>query len=92
MEKAEEIGVVLTPLYTTEHVVSSEYIAPETASVTLDKDELNNIIEFIEFNFIESIRNDPDIDNIDYVVSMMSALQKLRFAHDYLKKEETKDD
>ena len=54
--------------------------------------EFDNLVDFIEIEFIDSIRRDDAIDNIDYVVSMMNALQKLRSAHDYLKKEETKDD
>lgn len=92
MVKTEEIGVALTPSYTTECIISTEYVVPETANVTLDKDELNNIIEFIELNFIESIRNDTYIDNIDYIVSVVNALQKLRSAHNSLKKEESKND
>lgn len=60
---------------------SIEYTCPERTDVTLEKDELNNVIEFIELNFIKSIRADPDIDNIDYIISMMSALQKFRVAY-----------
>lgn len=63
-----------------------------TTTVEFDKDELYNLVDFIEIEFIDSIRRDDAIDNIDYVVSMMNTLQKLRSAHDYLKKEETKDD
>lgn len=63
-----------------------------TTTVEFDKDELYNLVDFIEIEFIDSIRRNDAIDNIDYVVSMMNALQKLRSAHDYLKKEETKDD
>ena len=69
-------------------VDSVEYTPPPRAEVTLDKDELNNVIEFIELNFIESIRNDPDIDNIDYIISVMSALQKFRLAYASIKLEE----
>lgn len=65
-----------------------EYTLPPRAEVTLDKDELDNVIEFIELNFIESIRNDLDIDNIDYIISMMSALQKFRLAYASIKLEE----
>ena len=64
----------------------------ETYMVSLSKTEIANIIEFIEIEFIDSIRKDDEIDNIDYVVSMMNALQKLRFANDYLKKEEATND
>ena len=88
MVKTEEFGVVLTPLCATECVISTEHFAPKTADVTLDNDELNNIIEFVELNFIESIRNDTEIDNIDYIISMMSALQKFRNAYASIKLEE----
>ena len=67
---------------------SVEYTLPPRAEVTLDKDELDNVIEFIELNFIESIRNDLDIDNIEYIISMMSALQKFRLAYASIKLEE----
>lgn len=69
-------------------VDSVEYTLPPRAEVTLDKDELDNVIEFIELNFIDSIRNDLDIDNIDYIISMMSALQKFRLAYASIKLEE----
>lgn len=73
-------------------VDSVEYTTPTRAEVTLDKDELNNVIEFIELNFIESIRNDPDIDNIDYIISVMSALQKFRLAYASIKLEEESEE
>ena len=69
-------------------VDSVEYTTPTRAEVTLDKDELNNVIEFIELNFIDSVRNDLDIDNIDYIISMMSALQKFRLAYVSIKLDE----
>ena len=42
------------------------------------KSQVDNLIEFIELNFIDVVRDDTDIDNIDYVVDMMDALTKLR--------------
>lgn len=59
-----------------------------TETIILDKDELYNIIDFIEVEFISAIRNDTEIDNIDYVVSMMSVLQKFRLAYASIKLEE----
>lgn len=56
-----------------------------TQFVELDKDEIYNLIEFIECEFIDILRNDTDIDNIDYLVSMMNALQKLRVAYKSIK-------
>ena len=66
--------------------------SPVTAEITLEKDELYNLIDFIEIEFINAIRRDEEIDNIDYVVNMMNALQKLRAAYACLKLEETTDD
>lgn len=63
-----------------------------TATVVFDKDELYNLIDFIETEFIDSIRRDEAVDNIDYIISMMNALQKLRCAHNSLKKEEATND
>ena len=38
------------------------------------------MIEFIETEFIGSLRRDEGIDNINYVIDMMNALQAMRFA------------
>lgn len=52
--------------------------------IKLTESQLKNVIEFIEFEFIDSIRRDEYIDNIDYVIDMMNALQAMRFAaHQY---------
>lgn len=48
--------------------------------IVLTESQLKNVIEFIEVEFIDSIRRDEDIDNIDYVIDMMNALQALRYA------------
>lgn len=42
--------------------------------IKLTESQLKNVIEFIEFEFIDSIRRDEYIDNIDYVIDMMNAL------------------
>lgn len=51
------------------------------------KSQVDNLIEFIELNFIDGVRNDTDIDNIDYVVDMMDALTKLRQTRSAMQKE-----
>ena len=51
------------------------------------KSQVDNLIEFIELNFIDVVRNDTDIDNIDYVVDMMDALTKLRPTRSAMQKE-----
>ena len=52
----------------------------KTLNVALTKSQVDNLVEFVELNFIQSIRDDTDIDNIDYVVDMMDALKTLRLA------------
>lgn len=54
----------------------------------LTKSQVENLIEFVEFHFIDSIREDTEIDNIDYVVDMMDALTKLRSTLEVLKLED----
>ena len=82
--------------YDSDEVLSIDYaqrtIAANRATVKLKKDELQNIIEFIELNFIDSIRNDTDIDNIDYILSMMRTLQKFRLAYASIKLEEESEE
>lgn len=51
-----------------------------TVKVELTASQINNLIDFIEFEFIDSIRRDEDLDNIDYIVSMCDALKTLRDA------------
>lgn len=51
------------------------------------KSQVDNLIEFIELNFIDVVRNDTDIDNVDYVVDMMDALTKLRQTRSAMQKE-----
>lgn len=46
--------------------------------VDLTKSQCKNLCYFIEFNIFDYIRNDPDIDNIDWLVDMMGAYQKLK--------------
>lgn len=54
----------------------------------LTKSQVKNLAEFIEINFINSIRDDDDLDNIDYVVDMMQALVALRETAEAMKSEE----
>ena len=51
------------------------------------KSQVDNLIEFIELNFIDIFRNDIGVDNIDYVVDMMDALTKLRQTRSAMQKE-----
>lgn len=71
---------------------SATGVSQPTADVTLEKDEIYNLIEFIEIEFIDSIRKDEEIDNIEYIVSMMNAFQKLKFAYASVKLEEESEE
>ena len=53
---------------------------PEMMNVSLTESQIDNLIEFIEFNFIDVVRSQEDIDNINYIIDMMEALKKLRCA------------
>ena len=55
-----------------------EQKTPKMINVPLTVSQITNLIEFIEFEFIDTIRNNEYIDNINYVVDMMNALQTLR--------------
>lgn len=50
----------------------------KTLPVEFTKSQVDNLVEFIEWNFIDVVRKDKDIDNIDYIIDMMEALMKLR--------------
>ena len=50
--------------------------------VELTKSQCNNLAEFIELNLLDSIRNDPDMDNLDYLRDMLNAEEALRKAVD----------
>lgn len=53
-------------------------------------DECKNLAEHIELTLFETIRNDPEIDNIEWLVSIMSAYTKLVNAAEILKEAEGK--
>ena len=46
--------------------------------IEITKDEAESLLDFIESNFYEVIRNDVDIDNIDWAVNIMSLYQKCK--------------
>ena len=59
----------------------------KTLNVALTKSQVDNLVEFVELNFIQSIRDDTDVDNIDYIVDMMDALTKLCQTRSAMQKE-----
>ena len=46
--------------------------------IDLTESQCKNLCDFIEVNIFEYIRNDTDIDNIDWLIDMMEAYQKLK--------------
>lgn len=50
----------------------------KTLPVEFTKSQVDNLVEFIEWNFIDIVRKDEDVDNINYIIDMMEALKKLR--------------
>lgn len=53
--------------------------------VELTKSQITNLVSFIQYNFIEEIRNNDDIDNINYLVDMCDAYKVLKEAEEQLK-------
>lgn len=39
----------------------------KTLSVEFTKSQVDNLVEFIEWNFIDIIRKDEEVDNINYI-------------------------
>lgn len=54
----------------------------EKISIELTKSQIRNIADFMRFYFIDSIRNDTDIDNINYLCDMCEAYKELRKAEE----------
>lgn len=53
-------------------------MANEKYNIVLTKSQVKNLIEFFQFNFIESVRSDEDIDNIEYLCDMCNLYQTLK--------------
>ena len=46
--------------------------------IKLTRSQADNLMEFFEFEFIDSIRDNTDIDNINYLVDMCDIYKKLK--------------
>lgn len=46
--------------------------------VDLTRSQCENIADFIEFNIFDFIRNDIDIDNMEWLCDMVDAWKKLK--------------
>ena len=50
----------------------------KTLPVEFTKSQVDSLVEFIEWNFIDIIRKEEYVDNFNYIIDMMEALKKLR--------------
>ena len=48
--------------------------------IDLTKSQCTNIADFIEMNIFQYIRDDTEIDNMDWLIDMVDAYKKLREA------------
>ena len=46
--------------------------------IDLTESQCESLCDFIEFNIFENIRDDTEIDNINWLIDMMEAYQKLK--------------
>lgn len=44
--------------------------------IKLTKGEAESLLDFLEMNLIDSIRNDPDCDNIKYIENLIRVWRK----------------
>lgn len=52
----------------------------EMFKIELSRSQIENLVEFIEMNFIDVVKKDVDIDNFRYVVDMCDAFKILENA------------
>ena len=46
--------------------------------IDLTESQCKNLCDFIEFNIFENIRGDIEIDNVDWLIEIVGAYQKLK--------------
>ena len=46
--------------------------------LNFDKETCKNVADFLELYFFQNIRDDPDMDNIEYVRSLINAIDELK--------------
>ena len=61
-----------------------------TISFEITKEQINSLIEFIDLNFIPSIRNDENIDNMDYICNICDIYKNLTKAQETIWNNEEK--
>lgn len=50
--------------------------------IEFTESQIKNLIDFFDYEFIQSIRNDIELDNIAYVVDMCEIYKKLQEAQE----------
>ena len=54
-------------------------------TISLSQDEVDNLVEFFELEFLPMVRRDDTIDNLRYLTSMGDVFRKLEAAQKRLK-------
>jgi hypothetical protein len=54
-------------------------------TITLSQDEVDNLVEFFELEFLPMVRKDDTIDNMRFLTSMGDVFRKLENAQKRLK-------
>ena len=52
------------------------------AEITLTKDEAISLADFLEIHLIDDIRNDTDIDSLEWLANMISIYKKCKVVDD----------
>ena len=47
-------------------------------NIELTQTQVDNLIEFFELGFIDFMKADPDLDNLEYIVDMCDIYKKLK--------------
>ena len=56
--------------------------------IELSKSEIENLIDFFDFDFIPYIKSDDELDNMKYLTSMCDVYKKLETALDEVTNED----
>lgn len=60
-------------------------------SVTLTQYQIESLLDFIEYEFIESIRRDDTVENMDYVCNISAVYKALQVATAEYERKKTDD-
>lgn len=60
--------------------------------IELSKSEIENLIEFFDFDFIPYIKSSVELDNMKYLISMCDVYKKLETALDEVRNEDRNEE